>query len=333
MAKFINKKEQVFDLKLTSYGHYLLSIGDFKPTYYAFYDDNVIYDGEYAGTSESQSGISNRIKKETQYLESLVLFEDADNIVATDKGTAVNFFDLDVTPMKESPRKDNFKFDSAIGDAFLDGATQSSPAWKIVSLQGEFSGSSARDTVGLRGNNIPQIDIELKYVKEIVDIEDISTTRTARDNLATSAVFSDNKVVNLKYDDLLLYADEVNTELLSENFDVEVFQVITGSSIGEESVLKRKYFLNTPSQIKDGFMTSEVPSAPSQSEQTDVNIGYYFNILRDSEIDEATVCKSAEVFNRTSYYVDIDFDCETQSREEVVFDIYGQVTEPEICQD
>jgi len=44
MAKFINKKEQVFDLKLTSYGHYLMSIGKFKPAFYSFYDDNILYD-------------------------------------------------------------------------------------------------------------------------------------------------------------------------------------------------------------------------------------------------------------------------------------------------
>jgi len=49
VAKFLNKKEQVIDFKLTNYGHYLLSVGELKPTYYAFYDDNVLYDGEHAG--------------------------------------------------------------------------------------------------------------------------------------------------------------------------------------------------------------------------------------------------------------------------------------------
>ena len=48
MAKFLNKKEQVIDLKLTSYAKYLLSIGRFKPHSYAFFDDNVLYDKKYA---------------------------------------------------------------------------------------------------------------------------------------------------------------------------------------------------------------------------------------------------------------------------------------------
>ena len=49
MAKFINKKEQVFDLQLTTYGRKMLSVSSFKPTYYAFLDDNVVYYGDYIG--------------------------------------------------------------------------------------------------------------------------------------------------------------------------------------------------------------------------------------------------------------------------------------------
>ena len=40
MATFVNKKERVFDIELTSYGRYLMSVGKFKPEYYAFYDGN-----------------------------------------------------------------------------------------------------------------------------------------------------------------------------------------------------------------------------------------------------------------------------------------------------
>ncbi len=43
MAKFLDKKEQVYDLRLSSYGRYLLSIGSFKPVHYAFFDDNILH--------------------------------------------------------------------------------------------------------------------------------------------------------------------------------------------------------------------------------------------------------------------------------------------------
>ena len=42
--KFLNKKEQVFDIQLTPYGKAQVGLlGTLKPTYYAFFDDNVIY--------------------------------------------------------------------------------------------------------------------------------------------------------------------------------------------------------------------------------------------------------------------------------------------------
>ena len=72
--KFLNKKEQVFDIQLTLYGKHKLSAGELKPTYYAFFDDNVLYDAEYAGVSETQNETHGRVKQDTQYLESQTIF-------------------------------------------------------------------------------------------------------------------------------------------------------------------------------------------------------------------------------------------------------------------
>ena len=121
MAVFLNKKERVIDLKLTNYGHYLFSIGSFKPAYYAFFDDNIIYDSAYMGISESQNYTIKRIREDTQYIESLVLFADAEKEVTKAPNELVNFFEVEITPTRKLPRKDVFKFDQAIGDAFLDG--------------------------------------------------------------------------------------------------------------------------------------------------------------------------------------------------------------------
>ena len=49
--RFFDKKEEVLDIELTQYGKHLLSRGKFKPTYYAFFDNNVLYDPEYADTT------------------------------------------------------------------------------------------------------------------------------------------------------------------------------------------------------------------------------------------------------------------------------------------
>lgn len=60
---FLDQKEEVFDIKLTPTGTRLLQHGAFKPAYYCFYDDDVLYDGKYGGDSfEEQNSIEKRIQ-------------------------------------------------------------------------------------------------------------------------------------------------------------------------------------------------------------------------------------------------------------------------------
>ena len=67
--KFFNKKQDVIDIQLTSYGREKLAAGRFKPTYYCFFDDNVLYDGAYASLTETQNSIQTRILENMQYLK------------------------------------------------------------------------------------------------------------------------------------------------------------------------------------------------------------------------------------------------------------------------
>ena len=72
MVEFFNKKQDVIDLQLTSYGKQLLSRGLFKPVYYAFSDDGVLYDNRWISGSveeEQQSAVEQRIQEETPRLK------------------------------------------------------------------------------------------------------------------------------------------------------------------------------------------------------------------------------------------------------------------------
>jgi hypothetical protein len=345
MAKFINKKENVYHFKLTPYGHYLLSIGKFKPEYYGFYDDNVIYDAQYAGiTNEKQNDIHKRIKQDTQYLEGWTIFEDIEkggNTFVTDE--AGDYFEIDVTPTMQHPREDIFRLSGMIGDAYLEGNTQKAPAWKIVTLDGTIKSSSVSDAT----NNItvPQLNIELNYFKVIEEDDVIADLKSSdyRKTIETSGVFVDGNVIKLISEDLMIYAEELNTVLLTDNFDIEVFEILTGSIMGTSGTalhrtasatdsLSRKYFQKDYDRIQGGYMNESRYTSPAYSMlMTTSSVDYYFDVTHDFEISPELACRGADIYNRDSYYVDLDFDCDTQTYESVYNDIYGPVTEPEIC--
>jgi len=360
MAKFLDKKEQVYDLRLSSYGRYLLSIGSFKPVHYAFFDDNITYDSRYMGAPggdsppsvvgidaamEGQNNINKRIKQETPYLESLVTFRDVEDFVASNSGETINFFDMSFTPTKIKPDTDIFKFNSVIGDAYLDGETQAAPAWQLLMLQNNISSSVYRQgappvptsMAGVVPNSpIPQINIKAIYKLREADPQFNSNTVNARETINQSPIFNDRRVIQLVMEDPLIYFDELNTQILTENFEIEVFEVMSGTLGGiYNPTFERKYFEQKISQVQNGFMTTATPEERENITLTTSSVEYYFNVLTDNSVNHAIACQGIETFNKKSYYIDLDFDCEATTGDTVFYDIYGAAIKDEdleICQ-
>lgn len=348
MAKILDKKEQVFDLEITPHGKYLLSTGEFKAVYYGFYDDNVLYDGEYAGITEAQSQIQQRIKEETVYLGTLTRQDSADD--APGKTEVVNtegpddYFGTDFLPSLYQPQKTVLR--NELGDAYLEGNTNVAPAWKAVAMSGRINTVTEKDT---RNNiDVPQINLTMSYTLETEEFDAISAFNRESVNsfVMTSKVFADGKVVSLKGDDLMIYLEENNTALLTENFDIEVFEIEVGAVGSEHGInitsgepsdaFLRKYFLRDYERVEGGLYTPQAVSNATVAMNATFTSGsarYYFDLMTDQQINAATACKSAALFNRSSYYIDLDFDCENILEPETGYvDIYGVVTEPEICQ-
>ncbi len=245
MAKFLDKKEQVIDFQLTPLGRRKLATGKLKPTFYSFYDDGVVYDSKYADFDEEQNSIHPRIKNNTSYTEGILSFEEIE--ASTPPGnylevaimdTEILPQDYDISPDKNILQTNKFLFDSAIGDAMFEGEnTQAAPSWKVVTCQGEILSASVRDTRRYdfthaeldneaREFNIPQLEVSLYYTKLIDKPRNPIELTNIPDTIGETPRFIDGNVIRLIRDDLVVYADEINTQLLTENFDIEVFEII-----------------------------------------------------------------------------------------------------------
>ena len=63
------------------------------------------------------------------------------------------------------------------------------------------------------------------------------------------------------------------------------------------------------------------------TELTNNAVEYYFDVFTDDGVDRDLACRGANIFNKDSYYVDLDFECQPEELckddDLILYDIYG----------
>ena len=102
---FFDKKQDVLDVKLTQFGKNLLARGAFKPVYYRFFDDDVLYNADAADIEETQKRSEERIQEaqmlRTQHLVTGVetRFDQNQNLI--NSGSLPTFMEIKRRPERE----------------------------------------------------------------------------------------------------------------------------------------------------------------------------------------------------------------------------------------
>ena len=181
---FFNRKEDVLDVQLTQFGKHVLSKGVFKPVYYAFFDDDILYDGEYGGLTEQQNDIEDRIKT-TPRMRTQYLFHGAETeinkAVQAQRMGAQEDDSLDRNSPKitlPQPRAEQHYVNILpMGSAKL--GVQESPRWNIFFLDGKFKEEISYMSASNSPNIIiPQINLDLTYQTKAVSNRSSEITRT-----------------------------------------------------------------------------------------------------------------------------------------------------------
>ena len=73
--------KEILEIKLTSFGKHLLSCGKFKPTYYKFFDNDILYDSQYANFEEYSGVAEARIQQDTPSLKLQTSYNDLEKSV------------------------------------------------------------------------------------------------------------------------------------------------------------------------------------------------------------------------------------------------------------
>jgi len=345
---FLDPKEQVIDLQLTSFGRYLLSIGQFKPAQYAFFDDDIVYDQRFVQsgstiTQELQNEIESRIQENTPRLEAQTLYRGAELAVfSTNPNLAYNLMPgvladkENKVNLSQTPDK-SYIFVEPLGNSAYN--SKNTSAWNIGFYKAELSSSSPWLTASGATASIPQLNCDIKYNAEVYtstkenqntpgtweEMSDIESfhklaKQETINTTNTPIIFEEDKSYMIyKNDFALLKIEEANTEPLKENFEVEAFEIIptTGSAkyTDAQGVTKTK---TTYSEVLKKLYFAGDNIAPED------RVDYYFDIDIDFEIDEAEYCKLRRTVDKIkNIYIDKVFNCESKKETLHSLNIYG----------
>jgi len=315
---FFDKKEDVLDIELTKYGQYQLSKGLLKPTYYAFFDDDILYDGAYFAVTESQNDTETRIE-ETPRLRTQYLFSGVETNYNRQKEILGN---------ANNPVSTTHEADNAPGGAAPLGKSkygeQNYPAWSLKLFDGEISSVWVDNTNAyLAYKPAPEIDLSCQ-----VFTGDSSVLSPADhggiDGRVTIAsdFYDDGSLLVLNSDELLIRIEEKNTDFQTDNFEIEVFEVVTHTlKNGDEYERANKLMFSNSVSGDDAVDLEQF------SEQ---EVEFYMTILADHEIPTSIFCAKVPKEQRESYFMGFSDEC--QDDDKIRADIYVKEEEgEEIC--
>ena len=293
---FFNKKEEVLEIKLSSYGKQKLAAGTFKPVYYAFFDDDVLYDGARAGITEDNNDIEPRIQENTPSLRVQTGFTDLERkiMLQTHELSADGVFhESNVMDLKTDP--DVFKDYDGLRNVLPLGNSQLSnqyiAAWRLEFLASnfkEFKSYTQDPATGLGGLiHIPQINVDLEVQPVMVEKDFIGVVDPETGRYVSLA--SNNHFIRLTNDFILLDVQELNVDLLNDSFSLEVYEV-TENPDTQEKILIPKLFKKEVQTIVDGIMLDqkEIDEQIISAEVNQNFAEYYFDISMDDNIDNKT---------------------------------------------
>ena len=305
--EFFDRKQEVLDIQLTPLGKRLMQIGRLKPKFYAFYDDDIIYDGQYAGVTETQNEIYDRIKETPRVKQQTYLYSVEEKI---NKNTTTNDFPIyqenlfqsmlepgtTATIKTEAIEKKQLELEGFGPLGNMSYNTKQMPIWMVDFYEAKLTGSLSV-TTGSCNENIPKLECDVQYKIKIDQTSpefatqmgapgEVSEVDFETEDGDTTYISADGSYLSVVEDSLFIKVLEKNTDFLNENFDVEVFRIM---SDGTE---ERLYF--------SGITDNSEPDT----------VEYYFDFNVDSEISEEAYCRAVKSEKLEKTYTDtFIFNC------------------------
>jgi len=312
MATFFDSKQEVIDFQITPHGKRLMSKGNFKPTYYSFVDEGVIYDSEYASfTDNSQNDIESRIQEETPVLK----------IIA-------NTYGVERDIKQKANVKDKLLIDnlSLLSNSGLQ--TEFAPSWEVTLLKNTIINTTPYYTSSDGFYvNIPQINISCSYKEEIridklylqakqtsneadygndkitfetsllgplstdgisgISLQEQSEQNGKNSTFLTSKKFEDGTLFIVEEDEVVIDLMQLNVGT-EEEYEIEVFKYEKDKN-GKQVIVPLDFLVKENDNIIDDILV-DLSENYTIFQNDNNKVEYFIDISTDRQIEQRIVC-------------------------------------------
>ena len=310
---FFNKKEDVISIELTPHGRKLLSQGKLKPTYYAFFDDDILYESQKGGFTETNLQTKNRILNETPRIKPQTNFKGADSKISD-----MRTFETENQMLQ------------AIGTNKIE--EQKSNGWDITFLHNTASSALTHFSSNTSPTlQIPQIEAAITFEMKLGRIEDETATdsfKLIHPDAATGGTF-----VNITEEQIMLNILEQNGFNENDGLEIEVY-------LYEQDKQTYKMLLSQEKEsvIKDGMYVKPLQNSAKslfETRETTTNpnlVEYWLRIKVDDEISIADRCSGLKNLEKNNIYLENELSCPDDDG--ALADIYStSVADLEDCEE
>lgn len=264
---FFDKKQEVIDIQLTQFGKNLLARGFFKPVYYKFYDDDILYNSECADISEEQNRSEERIfeaqRMKTQHLTVGVetAFDKIEDLI--NSGSIKTFMEI-------KRRQDPLIEDILLRYPLQNSAINSNlaPAITLNVHNVTINTAASSGSVQEKGVELPIPQLEITSSYQIINDKtgiiprnkiprSLYDSEVYLDISKEEIVFLDKTKLSLDKGDIYINMEELGMDFGSDNFELEIFEITdvdgeeTITRIESEQEVKKLFNIKTDDMVTD----------------------------------------------------------------------------------
>lgn len=264
---FFDKKEDVLEIVLTPHGRSLLSKGKLMPAYYAFLDDDIIYDVASVGDTEANYQVKSRILENTPSLKPQTNYSDL----------MVKFTDNEPDLTNDVVKKNIYTLGSS--EVIEDYA----PSWNVQLRKGEITSASKTLEVEEKPLNIPQLNVEIEYALSVGSTNSIKQRRgiVQSSERPMSIIYEDGTYLKVDEEQILAQILEENGFKHSDKLEIEVFKF---DDAEEEKLIPLKFLKRDKEFQNDLYMPNQEANTSNIDDITPHTVEYYFDVRVDKEI-------------------------------------------------